>query len=218
MKKLIIGIAVLLIPNLAEAQVGTWGWTNNYYFKGNDRSEKIDRETANKMRIENRANRIRTKWSIQDEAKQRREQRNYENHWLTRKEKMFEVWERRALVEVKEKELIEKGILPPKPEVLSGIGFNGQIFENFSDLQKSRDWQEELQRRHFERELKEEIKKQKYDDAVDFFRNRSYYSASTNLWRDQRNAEKRFFDKIMAREGSKPSLPRYTYRDLTRRR
>ena len=50
---------------------------------------------------------------------------------------MFEVWERRARVEAKEKELIEKRILPPKEEVLSGIGFRGVIYESFSDLQKS---------------------------------------------------------------------------------
>lgn len=216
MKKLVIGIAIFLIPNLTQAQVGTWGWTINNYYKGNDRNEEIDHETANKMRIENRANRVRTKWSIQDEARARRLERQAYNHWLERKKRMFEVWEKRAEVEAKEKELIKKGILPPKKSGPKGISFNGRLYENFEELRQSPDFQAGVWKQRIDRELKEENARQKRQDAVSFERERRQYSASTIFWRDQRNAEKRLAEKAIS--NSKPSVKRYLYIDSTRQR
>lgn len=198
MKKLMVFCVILLIPNLAEAQGVVWHigdrWLDNHYSRQNP---EIERETVNKMKIDNYDYRIRTKWAIKDEARKRRLELQKYNHWLEKKKRKLDLWEEKARVEQREKELIEKGIYPAKPKVAQVIVFRGMKYDNLNQLTQSFEWQIEIAIRRLQREADNNDNKQKHQWAWDFERKRREYSPSVNFFSALRHDERQRVGRIM---------------------
>lgn len=186
MKHLLL-IAVLLIPTSALAQNGgntinlpqavtaeesflagaARLWVGRGYFLESYGNYLNLRESARQQYIDNWSHRIRTRWAIQDEYKMRNRKENY----LDYRERAMENAIRRHALDQKEKELIEKGILPKKQE--PGFVIRGKKFKTLEEYYASEEYKLEQRDREHRKVLeaqKEADEAARHKEAVAFAR------------------------------------------------
>ena len=144
--------------------------------------------------IDNVDKKIRYHWDIKDEYKARNVRPNY----LDRMETRLNNAERLAALEQREQDLINKGILPPKPK--SGLTYDGIQYESFADFKLTYAFAKmtvERDARIAQRKAEEVAKEKRYQEAVDFgrmwagmsFLARENYSRLSSEQKAQRMAE-----------------------------
>lgn len=129
----------------------------------------IDRETARSQAIDNTAKRIRTRWEIQDEYRTR--QRRLHPTYPERMEKRLDMAEKVHALREREKALIDKGILPPKP--VPSFTYKGHKFKNYAEFKKSDlywDMIKERDARLAKREAEKKAAEARRQQAVEFGR------------------------------------------------
>lgn len=127
----------------------------------------VSREQAYNLRIQNEADRIRTRWSIQDEYRARNQRPNY----LERRARSLDMAEQRHALDLREQELRDKGVLPPKPE--PSITYKGESFKSYAEFKESDlywDMLVERDKRLFAREAEAEAAEARRQAAVEFGR------------------------------------------------
>jgi|TARA_Y100000034_G_scaffold42710_2_gene52282 hypothetical protein len=92
---------------------------------------RIRQQQAYSRYLENNNARIRLRWAIKDDYKARNARPSY----LDRMEARMDVAERRFALKQRENDLIEKGILPPKPK--PGFTRNGIRYESYAEYKLS---------------------------------------------------------------------------------
>jgi hypothetical protein len=188
-RAIVIGI-VLLCASEANAQViwsAPWGYHHastaaEGYLTGKARLHAanglaaryfgqylVDRERAYNQHIQNEADRIRTRWEIQDEYRAR--QRSLHPNYLERKARSLDMAEQRHALKLREEELRKKGILPPKPEPY--FAYKGVKFKSYDEFKKSDLYWEmikERDKKRAEREAEEAAAEARRQESIDFMR------------------------------------------------
>lgn len=139
-------------------------------------SYQIQRQQAIGISIQNWEQRIRTRWEIQDEWKERNKTENF----IQRKNRALDLAEQRHALKQREQDLIDRGILPPKKE--SGFYHKGKFFTSIEEWKESPEYAQMLkERKQRERKLalEKELKEQqlakdmeelrKYQQDPDYF-------------------------------------------------
>lgn len=213
---MILSLATLL-PNTADAQVwqnGAWQYPNHastaaegylngasrllaargYYLDGlGNYLNKY--EAARRTYIDNWSHYVRTRWAIQDQAKQRRNAGRTD--WATRRMKELDNLERRHAVKEREQELRDKGILPPKKK--SGFVVKGKFFESYEDFKGSDEWyavKQEAQLRELDRQEEKRQAELRRQKAIEF----------GQMWRGMSWIAKERYNRMSAAERERYKL------------
>jgi hypothetical protein len=117
---------------------------------------QIQRSQALDLQIQNWKNRITTRWEIKDEWKDRNKTENF----IQKKNRNLDNAVKRHALKQREKDLIEKGILPPKPK--SGFWHKGAFFTSVEEWKLSPEYAQMIEERQenqklldLEREMKQ---------------------------------------------------------------
>jgi len=114
---------------------------------------------------QNRYNFIQDRWLIQDEYRYR----NIPENYLDRQQKKFDLYERTYEMRQKEKELVVKGILPPKDPNAGKFIMYGRSFSSFYEFQKSPEYDRMIYERDLRKQRKQHEKDSKeYEIARDY--------------------------------------------------
>lgn len=112
---------------------------------------QIQRQRAIDLSIQNWENKVRTRWEIQDEYRERNKTPNY----IERRHKALDLAEQRHALKQREQELIDKGILPPKKP--GYFVHKGKKFYSIEEWKKSPEyWEMKKEQAEKARKLEEE--------------------------------------------------------------
>lgn len=126
-----------------------------------------NREEARRQYIDNWSHSVRQRWAIRDEYKARNKTENY----LDRKERMLDQAERRHALKLREEQLIEKGILPPKKK--GYFMHKGKKFHSIEEWRKSPEYAQQMDEnrmKELQRNAENLAKAKQQQEALDFLR------------------------------------------------
>ena len=163
---LAIGFVFLLTSAASAQQYPPWGWEPHhsstaqegwlrgwganargwgYWMESMGQYENMH-EDARKKYIENEAQRIRTRWELYDERKERIKAKYPDYHTremakLDREEKKLEVAARKLELEKKKAQMMADGLIPD-PSKRKYTSRNGNEYENYATYKKSDEYKE----------------------------------------------------------------------------
>jgi hypothetical protein len=165
-------------------------------------------ESARQKYLQNEAERIRTRWAIQDEAKERRKAK-YPDYYtrelerLDREEKRLEITARQHALEKKKQEMVDNGELPSPPKYT----YDGVEYENYAEFKKSDAYkhrQQELAARRVLAEMKYKLEKleeeKRQQEAAEWLRDWYSKSSGQRMIESERRKRERNLRKIMGEE------------------
>lgn len=134
---------------------------------------QINHEVARRLYIDNRSHYIRERWRIKDEYKERF--RRDHPTYAERLENRMDMAEKMHALRQREKELIEKGILPePGKPAFIYKGESYPSYEAFKQTAAYQDMMAEVAAKRKERELEKIRQEERRQQAVEFERRRRY--------------------------------------------
>lgn len=197
MKTTLIMVIALLFPTITQAQHPWYGYSYGYSGADTARSANLRgfgqmlRGQANRLRalgtyqekyqksysryLDNVDKRIRNRWAIKDEAAKRKAARKAARHIragksLDRMEEKMNLAERYHALKQRERDLREKGILPPKH---TGFNWFGIHYESYAVFKLSPAYNNMIAKRdaRLARDaIEKEIKEMRYQNAMSFLR------------------------------------------------